>query len=137
MDHGAAMSIEKPGTKERSCDLSGPALRTFFRVADAWHLSKAEQMSLLAISSRSTLHRWRAGKAARLGRDRLERISYIFGIFRAINILLPEPAQASAWMRAPNSANLFGGSTALERMCRGNVSDLYVVRRYLDAPLSQ
>lgn len=127
------MSIEKPEAEEGSRDLSGLALRTFFRIADAWHLSEEEQMSLLAISSPPTLHRWRGGKASGLSRDRLERISYVFGIFEAINILLPDPARASAWLRAPNSASPFGGGTALARMTRGNVSDLYVVRQYLDA----
>lgn len=130
------MSIKKHGTNEVFENLGGPALRTFFRIADAWHLSEAEQMKLLAISSRPTLHRWRVGKAARLGRDRLERISYVLGIFKAINILLPDPTRASAWMRAKNSADVFGGGTALERMSRGNVADLYVVRQYLDAQLS-
>lgn len=113
--------------------LSGPALRTFFRIADVWRLSEAEQMKLLALTNRSTLHRWRADRPARIGRDRLERISYVFGIFKAINILIPEPVRVDAWLRASNSAELFGGCTALERMTRGNVSDLYVVRHYLDA----
>ena len=130
------MSIEKLGAKEGPDDLSGPALRTFFRIAEAWRLTEAEQMKLLAIANRSTLDRWRIGKAARLGRDRMERISYIFGIYSAINILLPDPARASVWMRAPNTAAPFGGGTALERMCRGEVSDLSVVRHYLDAQLS-
>ena len=29
--------------------LTGPALRTFFRIASAWHLSEAEQMRLLGL----------------------------------------------------------------------------------------
>ena len=90
-------------------------------------------MSLLGLSSRSTLHSWKAGKVSRLARDTLERISYILGIFKAINILLPRAERADAWLRAPNDAPLLGGGTALERMTRGNVSDLFLVRQYLDA----
>ena len=129
------MPARKPKAEPSTdtADLSGPALRTFFNIADAWQLSEAEQMSLLGLSSRSTLHSWKAGKVSRLARDTLERISYILGIFKAINILLPRAERADAWLRAPNDAPLLGGGTALERMTRGNVSDLFLVRQYLDA----
>ena len=32
-------------------DLTGPALRTFFRIADAWGLKESEQMKLLGLDS--------------------------------------------------------------------------------------
>ncbi|WP_316252051.1 antitoxin Xre-like helix-turn-helix domain-containing protein [Sphingobium sp. RSMS] len=115
--------------------LNGPAVRIFFTIADAWRLSEDEQLSLLALSSKSTLRRWKAGTALRLHRDTLERISHVLAIFKAINILLPVPDRADAWLRAPNYAPLFAGGTAVQRMVRGNVSDLYVVRQYLDAQL--
>jgi hypothetical protein len=50
-----------------------------------------------------------------------------------LQILLPEPAAADAWIKKPNSAPLFGGQSALDRMLSGNVGDLFVVRQYLDA----
>jgi hypothetical protein len=68
-----------------------------------------------------------------LSRDTLERISYILGIYKALQILLPDAAAADAWIKKPNSATPFGGRSALERMLSGNVSDLYAVRQYLDA----
>ena len=68
-----------------------------------------------------------------LTRDTLERVSYILGIYKALQILLPDPAAADAWVRKPNTAPLFGGAAALQRMLSGNVADLYVVRQYLDA----
>lgn len=92
-------------------------------------------MRLLGLSSPTTLKRWKAGRVSRIGRDTLERISYVLGIFKAINLLLPAPDQADAWMRTPNAAPIFAGRSALERMLAGNVSDLYVVRQYLDAQL--
>ena len=45
-------------------DLSGPALRTFFRIADAWDLKEAEQMKLLGLDSRSTFQTWKRGAVA-------------------------------------------------------------------------
>jgi hypothetical protein len=114
-------------------DLGGPALRTFFKLAKAWELSEKEQMKLLGLNSRSTLHAWKAGRVSKLSRDTLERISYLLGIFKAINILLPDTKRADEWMRLPNKAPLFGGRSALDRMTTGNIGDLYVVRQYLDA----
>ena len=116
-----------------SSDLGGPALRGFFNIAKQWELSEAEQMAILGLKSRSTLHSWKSGNVSKISRDTLERISYVLGIFKSINILLPIRERANAWMRKPNKAALFNGQTALDRMTSGNVSDLYVVREYLDS----
>jgi len=113
--------------------LSGPALRTFFRIADAWKLSSEDARTLLGSPQRSTFFQWKKAGEGQIGRDTLERISYILGIYKALQILLPEANAADAWVRQPNSAPLFGGKPALDRMLSGNVSDLYVVRQYLDA----
>src|SRR6185312_3179414 len=105
--------------------LAGPALRTFFRMA--------EQRKLLGDPPESTFYKWKRERDAALGRDTLERISYLLGIWQALQILFPDPDQADAWLHRPNAAPLFGGHSALERMLSGNVADLYVVRQYLDA----
>lgn len=111
----------------------GAALRVFFRIADLWKLSASEQRTLLGSPARSTFFKWKKEGATQIPRDTLERISYILGIYKALQILLPEPAAADAWVRKPNSAEIFGGRSALDRMLSGNVADLYVVRSYLDA----
>jgi hypothetical protein len=113
--------------------LSGPALRTFFRIAELWGLSVDEQMTLLGVTSRSTFFKWKRAEDVMLPKDTLERISYILGIYKALQILLPDEHAADAWIRQPNTAPLFGGRSALSRMLSGHVSDLYVVRQYLDA----
>jgi hypothetical protein len=112
---------------------SRPAIRTFLRIAQAWDLSIDEQMTLLGLPSRSTYFAWKKKGVDRLPRDVLERLSYVFGIWKALQILLPDAASADAWIRKPNAAPPFGGRSALERMLSGNVADLYVVRQYLDA----
>ncbi|WP_341632132.1 MbcA/ParS/Xre antitoxin family protein [Sphingomonas agri] len=127
------MAVAELDRETRVADLGGPALRTFFKLAKAWGLSEKEQMKLLGLNSRSTLHAWRAGRVSKVSRDTLERISYLLGIFKAINILLPDTKRADEWMRLPNRAPLFGGRSALDRMTTGNIGDLYVVRQYLDA----
>ena len=111
-------------------DLTGPALRTFFNIADAWDLKEHEQMRLLGLDSRSTFHSWKRGSVASIPKDAMERISYVLGIYKALQILLPN--SADQWVRKPNEAPLFGGRPALDRMASGNVADLFVVRQYLD-----
>jgi hypothetical protein len=111
--------------------LTGPALRTFFRIADAWGLREQEQMHLLGLDSRSTFQSWKRGLVSAIPKDALERISYVMGIYKGLHILLPRTADE--WVRKPNKAALFGGRSALDRMISGNVADLYVVRQYIDA----
>ena len=107
-------------------------LRTYFRIADAWKLSTAERMTLLGLRSRSTYHLWREGKSGPLSADTVERLSFVFGIFKALQLLLPSEEAADAWIRKPNAASPFNGQSALERLLSGRVADLYEVRRYLD-----
>lgn len=125
---GSALVVAKPG------DVSGAALRTFFRIAGAWGLSAKEQVRVLGNPPKSTFYRWKQNPSAVvLSQDTLERLSYIFGIYSALQVLLPRPEAADSWLKKPNAAPLFGGNSALERMLSGRVADLYVVRQYLDA----
>ncbi|MDE0715118.1 MAG: DUF2384 domain-containing protein [Gammaproteobacteria bacterium] len=112
---------------------SGPALRAFFRIAMLWRLSVEEQMTLLGLTARSTFFRWKKNPDTILPKDTLERISYILGIYRALQLLLPDQQAADGWVRRPNAVPLFGGRSALDRMLSGQVADLYVVRQYMDA----
>jgi hypothetical protein len=114
--------------------MSAAGLRAFFNIAQAWGLSAEEQMVLLGSPSRSTFFKWKsAPNAADLRRDTLERLSYILGIYKALQILLPDASAADTWVNKPNTAPLFGGRSALERMLGGNIGDLLAVRQYLDS----
>ena len=117
-----------------SRDLSAAGLRAFFNIARDWNLSTDEQMVLLGAPGRSTFFKWKsAPEAADLKRDTLERLSYLLGIYKALQVLLPATAAADAWIKKPNDAPLFAGQSALARMLGGNVADLVAVRQYLDA----
>lgn len=114
--------------------MSAAAIRAFGNIAKLWQLGLDEQLILLGSPPRSTFYKWKKEpETANLGRDTLERISYILGIFKALQILLPDEKAADGWIRRPNSAPPFGGRSALDRMLSGNVADLYIVRQYLDA----
>ncbi|MEP7280498.1 MAG: MbcA/ParS/Xre antitoxin family protein [Rubrivivax sp.] len=115
-------------------DVAAAGLRAFVRIAAAWGLTVDEQIRLLGSPPRSTFFAWRKQpEHARVPRDTLERLSNLLGIYKSLQILLPDPAAADAWVRRPNAAAPFGGGTALQFMLGGNLSDLYQVRRYLDA----
>ncbi len=128
---GKASARAKPDVDARK--VSRPALRTFFRIAEAWKLGNKEQMALLGNPPRSTFFRWKQAEDVVLPADTLERISYVFGIYSALQVLLPRAEAADAWVRRPNTAPIFGGRSALERMLSGQVGDLFLVRQYLDA----
>jgi Protein of unknown function (DUF2384) len=114
-------------------DPSGPALRAFFNIAAAWGLSTTQQRILLGNPPTSTFFKWKKELSGSLSRDVLERISYVLGIYKALQILIPVRERADQWVSSPNTAPMFGGHSALDRMLGGNVGDLYAVRQYLDA----
>ena len=114
--------------------LSSAALQSFFNVSARWGLSAAQERVLLGSPPESTFFKWKAEKTARrLSRDVLDRISYLLGIYKALNILLPSPRAADEWVKKPNAAPLFLGRSALDRMLGGSLVDLADVRRFLDA----
>jgi hypothetical protein len=115
--------------------LADAGFRAFLRIAELWQLSVDEQLLLLGQPARSTYFKWKKDGPAELPADTQERLSYVLGIYKALQILLPDAARADEWVRKPNDAPLFGGRSALERMLSGQVADLYVVRQYLDAQL--
>jgi|SRR5690554_377903 len=127
--------MTEQATHIQPAQLSLVALKLFFAIGDQWQLTDEQRRVLAGLGSRSGLHRWRqaneAGKALNLGRDALERLSYIAGIYKALQLLFSERQAWREWVHKPNRD--FGGQSALERMLAGNVLDLAVVRQYLDA----
>jgi hypothetical protein len=128
-----AQAVVAPMPQVSPEQMAAAGLRAFEQMAQAWGLTVEEQLQLLGQPPRSTFFAWRKRPdQAKLSRDTLERLSNLLGIYKSLQILLPEPASADAWVRQANSAAPFGGGTALARMLAGNVSDLNLVRRYLD-----
>lgn len=129
----------RPAKEKAPADLAvhaPAALRTAFNIAQAWGLSARETRTLLGSPPESTFYKWKAGKVGVVSRDLLERVSYLLGIYKALQVLLPAPDAADAWIKRPNDAPLFNGRSALDLMLSGNVADLYLVRQYLDAQRS-
>ena len=115
-------------------EIARVAIKLFLGIAEEWSLSSEERCTLLGLSSRTTLSNWQgklqSGEAIKLSRDTLERLSYITGIYKGVQVLFSEPQQWKHWIRKPNQD--FGGASSLDRMLGGRVADLLDVRRYLD-----
>jgi uncharacterized protein (DUF2384 family) len=130
-----------PGTVDQTATegskLSPAAVRAFFRIVAAWHLSIGEQRAALGNVAKQTLYNWRDNPAAvRLSDDQLDRISYLLGIYKALHIIFTRPEQADTWIRRPNEAPPFGGKPAAAILFSGKMEDMMRVRRYLDAARS-
>jgi hypothetical protein len=107
------------------------ALAGFFRIVELWGASNEEARRMLGAPALRTFYEWKGGRARRLPEDVMRRIGYVAGIYKALQILYADPAQADDWPRRPNRA--FGEQTPLARMAAGDVTDLAAVRTYLDA----
>ena len=113
--------------------MSGPAIRAFFQIADAWSLSNRDQIALLGWLSDATFFKYKSGSVGTLSYDVLIRISLLLGIYKDLHILYPDDGLADRWIHLPNSNPLFGGGPALRLMIDDGMDGLYHVRRLLDA----
>ena len=102
----------------------------FLRLAELWELNTDHRLTLLGSPARSTYFKWRKERGS-MSADTEERISHLLAIFKALQILFPEPARADAWLRRCNA--FFGERSALEVMLGGQLADILTVRAYLDA----
>lgn len=130
-DKAASLPLFNPD--EPRPEMAEAALKGFFLVTGQWRLDARQQMALLGQPPRATFLAWKEGSRTALGRETIQRICCIMAIWKGLKLLLPDPSQAVAWMREPNSSPLFEGLTPLELMTRGRILDLADVRRLLDA----
>jgi hypothetical protein len=112
--------------------LSESALRGFFNIMDRWQVRDEDARALLGGVSNGPFYEMKRDPARVLDTDRLLRLSYLVGIFKALNILYSVDL-ADAWIRRPNTNPVFAGETPLAYLVRGGLPALQVVRRLLDA----
>jgi hypothetical protein len=117
------------GSRER---LSPAALKAFFAMAARWKLRDDDARALLGGVSNGPFYEMKRNPERTLDADRLTRISYLLGIFKALGVLYSERL-ADAWVQRPNTNTLFGGLTPLAYMIRGGLPAMQAVRRLLDA----
>jgi hypothetical protein len=132
------MNTETDLCKDKDDEMSPLALKAFFNIALLWKLNTEQERLLLGNPSQPNYSNWKLGVIpTQLNQDTLERISYILGIYKALQILLPNPSSADEWIKKKNTAPFFSGKAALDLLLTGNMSDLVLVRKYLDGILQQ
>lgn len=111
------------------------ALAAFFKIAEQWELTTQQQMKLLGMTSESTFYNYKnAPEGARIDQDKLERLSYVLGIYKDLRTLLSNEESARTWIKKTNAAEPFCGKSALDYMTeQGRMLDLHRVRQYLAA----
>ena len=124
------IDLQSRSERER---LSAGALKAFFNIMDRWGVRDEDARQLLGGVTNGPYYEMKKDPRGRtLEADRLTRISYLVGIFKALNILHSE-ALADEWVSLPNANRIFGGATPLAFMVRGGLPALQTVRRLLDA----
>lgn len=120
-------------SKEERERLSPSALSAFFTIIDRWDVRDEDAKRLLGGVTNGPYYAMKKTPEGRvLGTDKLLRISYLIGIFKALNILHGQTL-ADEWVRLPNTNRIFGGVTPLTYMTKGGTPAMQTVRRLLDA----
>lgn len=113
--------------------LSGSALTGFFKMMGIWKVRDEDARMLLGGISNGPFYEMKKNPQGKvLDVDRMFRISYLLGIFKAINILHGQEL-ADEWIQLQNSNSMFGGKTPLRYMIDGGLPAMQNVRRLLDA----
>ena len=113
--------------------LSGSALIGFFKMMEILKVRDEDARTLLGGISNGPFYELKKNpKGKVLDVDRMFRVSYLLGIFKAINILHGQEL-ADDWVQLPNSNAMFGGKTPLRYMIDGGLPAMQNVRRLLDA----
>lgn len=112
--------------------LSSSALAAFFNIMRRWSVRDADARQMLGGIATSTLYDYKRNTARVLDQDKLTRISYLIGIFKALHIVHGEDL-ADRWVSMPNRNRIFAGATPLRYMLQGGAPAMQTVRRLLDA----
>jgi antitoxin Xre/MbcA/ParS-like protein len=120
------------GSRSERERLSAPALKAFFNVVARWKVRDEDARALLGGVSNGPFYEWKRDPDRLLDTDRLTRISYLIGIFKALHILHGKTL-ADEWVQLANQNVIFGGATPLVFMMRGGLPAMQTVRRLLDA----
>jgi Antitoxin Xre/MbcA/ParS C-terminal toxin-binding domain len=112
--------------------LSRSAIKAFLNIMEKWRVRDEDARALLGGMSNGPFYEMKKNPNRTLDVDMLTRLSYLVGIFKALNILYSK-ALADAWIQRPNANRIFGGQTPLAYMIKGGLPAMQVVRRLLDA----
>lgn len=112
--------------------LSRSALMGFFKLAASWGVRDDDARELLGGLSSSSYYDWKKNPDRVLEVDRITRVSYLLGIYKALHILYGDKL-ADEWVHLPNTNPVFAGRSPLAYMLAGGLIAMQTVRKLLDA----
>lgn len=121
--------LSDPAVRDR---LSSGAVRGFLNIVARWQVRDEDARALLGGMSNGAFYEMKKQPDRRLDVDRLQRISCLVGIYKALHILYDETL-ADRWITLPNRNPVFAGATPLDYLIRGGLPAALTVRRLLDA----
>src|ERR1700704_3225071 len=129
-DPSPVVDLASKAERER---LSPSALKAFFNMMDRWSVRDEDARQLLGGVTNGPYYEMKKAPAGRmLEADKLLRVSYLVGIFKALNILHAKKL-ADDWVQLPNTNRIFAGQSPLAFMMAGGAPAMQTVRRLLDA----
>jgi hypothetical protein len=126
-----AVLIDLNSKSERE-RLSKSALKGFFNLIEKWGIRDEDARELLGGLSSSAFYDWKKNPDRILEVDRITRISYLIGIYKALHIIYGDKL-ADKWVTLPNKNVIFVGRTPLEFILAGGMIAMQTVRMLLDA----
>jgi hypothetical protein len=126
-----AVLIDLNSKSERE-RLSKSALKGFFNLIEKWGIRDEDARELLGGLSSSAFYDWKKNPDRVLEVDRITRISYLIGIYKALHIIYGDKL-ADKWVTLPNKNVIFAGRTPLEFILAGGMIAMQTVRMLLDA----
>ena len=112
--------------------LSAPGLQAFFNIMARWKVRDEDARALLGGVTNGPFYEMKRKPQRVLEVDRLTRVSYLIGIFKALHILHGR-GLADQWVHLANRHPIFGGRQPLAYMVQGGLPAMQTVRRLLDA----
>jgi hypothetical protein len=125
----APVDLSDKAERER---LSDGAIAAFLNIMKQWQVKDELARQLLGGISNGAFYDLKKTRSRALEEDRLRRVSYLVGIFKALNVLYDQEL-ADRWIQMPNTNRLFGGSTPLSYLAGGGLPAFITLRRLLDA----
>ncbi|WP_339806174.1 DUF2384 domain-containing protein [uncultured Marinobacter sp.] len=124
-----------PSDRDKELSVSEQEARVgligFRYIMEQWHCTVEEQQQLLSLDA-DTFQVLQSQASPEMPDDVLMRISYLMGIYRALNTLYPTEERAVGRIRLPTTDEPFCGQSALNFMLTHSLEGIALTRRYFD-----
>lgn len=113
--------------------MSAAVMRTIPNIAREWGVPNRDMATLMGVDAQTFQH-WSSNPGqAELSDEQRLRASYLLGIYKALEILLPFSDRQRHWLHQANRDPLFQEFTPIAYLLCSGLEGLQSLRQYLDA----